>query len=305
MIQRQPNPFDYLKKPSILQMGLTPVALEQLIQPFDDLLLSLFQEHKSRVLKKKPDVLQANSGAQNALLELQAFLQAHLSRYHGFDVVPADPEDVSAHHLLAHISEWMPDDICIIQPESELVSDAGASGDDEFILSAVSVCSPSAWLPEEKFMQPISQIHAPVPGLEKQLLPKMNRFLTHLKPEYPVVRFNWSLQWGDALYRNPAVSDEPKAFPNNVGNLEDTVEIFYRTERQVLLRLPITGAIVFFIRTQISPLGELWGASEGNDSEQTVSPALLINYISRLPAEQRAYKNLDTILTTLQQIRSD
>ncbi|MFO7552014.1 MAG: DUF3445 domain-containing protein, partial [Haliea sp.] len=57
---------------------------------------------------------------------------------------------------------------------------------------------------------------------------------------------NWSVQAGNALCVRPGEGSEGTA-----------AELYYRSERQSLRRLPQTGAIVFTIRVYLHPLAAL------------------------------------------------
>ena len=94
---------------------------------------------------------------------------------------------------------------------------------------------------------PLVDIHAPVPGLRERIGAKIERFMAHLKPSHPVERFNWSLQADDVLCARAPQPDYVDA----------ATELYYRTERQTLRRLPQTGAIVFTIRVYLHSLSAL------------------------------------------------
>tara|TARA_R110002110_G_scaffold91264_2_gene237429 strand:+ start:48345 stop:49163 length:819 start_codon:yes stop_codon:yes gene_type:complete len=143
---------------------------------------------------------------------------------------------VSSEEALWNCSLWVADDLVIMQ----------ADGDD-YRLTAASLCSPSHWRLTDKFAHKLSEIHDPIPGFHDELTPRIKRFMGHLRAQHPVIRFNWSLQASEALQQDP--EEEP--------DVTEATALFYRTERQSLLRLPQTGAIVFTIRVYIHPLESL------------------------------------------------
>ena len=156
---------------------------------------------------------------------------------------------------------------------------------DYYRLSAASLCCPSHWRLEEKFDRPMREIHDPIPDFHRELTPRIDRFFDHLKPEHPVQRFNWSVQEYDNLSQRP--EHEMPIGP--------TTELFYRTERQTLLRLPQSDAIAFTIRVYLHPLDSL-RATPG------ALPALF-SAIDATPAALARYKGFDQLAPALARYR--
>jgi len=74
-------------------------------------------------------------------------------------------------------------------------------------------------------------IHAPVPGLNPKIGATIDRFLVGLKAGNIYSRSNWSLTTDPALF-------QPVALPHGmIGAAEAGELVFYRVERQTLLRL--------------------------------------------------------------------
>jgi len=124
-------------------------------------------------------------------------------------------------------------------------------GDDGYRLTAASLCSPSHWRLAEKFGRPLREIHDPVPGIHGALSPRIDRFLEHLRPAHPVQRFNWTLQADAGLFHDGRAGASAQAGA--------AASLYYRVERQTLLRLPRSGAVVFTIRVFLHPLETLAG----------------------------------------------
>ena len=88
----------------------------------------------------------------------------------------------------------------------------------------------------------------------------MERYFQKLTPEQPVVRYNYSIQLDGELAWSSSVGSEDTfgisrrkdARPNPT--LEN---LHFRSERQVLRRLPRSGAILFTIRTYFHPIIEI------------------------------------------------
>ncbi|MCG8315440.1 MAG: DUF3445 domain-containing protein [Pseudomonadales bacterium] len=273
-----PSPFACLKPGSILHMGLHPITEREWVLPFSMEAFQVFSRHKKQVLTENPETILVDTQANAPLQELAALLSAHLCRHHAEAIascrlavrdIPSD----GALSLLTRISQWLPDDICILQRPQ---------GQSEYSLTAASVFSPSGWSPQEKFLQPLSRIHHRIPGYENRLSASVTRFFNHLRVNSPVERYNWSLQQGSALWRLPAgaISDSYKA-------CVDHEPLYFRSERQSLLRLPDTEAVIFMIRTSLTRLDRLLA-----DSTNTLSISGLLDIIDSLPEEQKSYKDL-------------
>lgn len=289
MPPRTPDPFAFLTRDTLLHMGLNPVTDRDWVAPFSAAELARFHQHKLRLLaagEHAPDSAQPVLVAAQAVAavgECRQALQQHLQRDHGaavaacgiaFKQAPASDATVD----LQDMSLWLPDDICILQ--------ANTGGD--YVLTAAAVFCPSLWLPADKMNKTLADIHHPIPEFGQRLLPSVNRFFHHLKVGRPVVRFNWAIQVGDALAR----------LPGQVARKEGP--LFFRSERQSLLRLPDSGAVVFLIRTQLWSLAELDEISGEVNLLQR-----LLRHIDRLSQPERDYKGIsNSLLTTLEQFRT-
>ncbi|MCB1844132.1 MAG: DUF3445 domain-containing protein, partial [Halioglobus sp.] len=171
---------------------------------------------------------------------------------------------------LWNCSLWVADDLLLLQEVEGC-----------YRLTAASLCSPGDWRLEDKIGQPLGAIHQPVPGFERTLLPGVERFFRHLRSEHPVLRWNWSLQAGDALNARGPRSQHVAA----------ETPLFYRCERQCLKRLPVTGAVVFSIRIYLHPLEAL----------QRVAGAMpaLFEAIATTPPALASYKGFDRLALAL------
>jgi dimethylamine monooxygenase subunit A len=146
-------------------------------------------------------------------------------------------------------------------------------------LVAGQLCFANRWSLEEKMGRSFLDIHAPVPGFGEQIGRASNLLLERLKADRPVWRYNWSLVVGGELdlstKRYAAVQAQmPPITAANCGEV-----CFFRTERQTLARLPLTGAVLFTVHTYRTPLGSLasdpaW-AQRFLEVVDGVSPALL------------------------------
>ncbi|CAK7903501.1 hypothetical protein CAAN3_06S07030 [[Candida] anglica] len=141
--------------------------------------------------------------------------------------------------------------------------------------------------PNDRFNKPLSFIHHPIPGYESKLKVSMNRFFDRILPGQFVTRSNFSMQTHSQFY----VDDKNKGHNNAIEEivplkLEDIdfeKEMHYRSERQVLTKLPKTGAVVFTIRTYLQPLSEV--KRQGPEVRER-----LVGAIKGFPEEIALYK---------------
>lgn len=144
-----------------------------------------------------------------------------------------------------------------------------APGEPEYRLVAGVLCFPSRWHLADKLGRPLTAIHGPVPGYAGDLAARVNRLFAALRPETPLVRWNWLVHPTDTL-RQALREGERSPLPDGRAGW------FLRTERQGLRRLPQSGAVAFTIKTTVTPVATLtapqrqalgaalagWGADE-------------------------------------------
>ncbi|MEM8726224.1 MAG: DUF3445 domain-containing protein [Pseudomonadota bacterium] len=129
------------------------------------------------------------------------------------------------------------------------------AGDDQYRLIGAAVAWPSDWHPNDKIGLPLRALHAPIAGYEGQLATGVDRFMETLKPGSIFGRCNWFIaptrkrRW---IANGPAHHAFAHVTATNAGE-----NLFVRSERQTLRRLPETGAILFTIGIYVEPLGAL------------------------------------------------
>ena len=119
---------------------------------------------------------------------------------------------------------------------------------DGYHLDAAVLCFPSHWRLLDKLGGSATAIHGPVPRYEDDLAEKVDRVLDRLRPGVIVARRNWSVHGDDELHA-PIPPEDPD--PVAVGAVGE--ELWLRSERQTLRRLPESGAVLFTIRVQQAP----------------------------------------------------
>lgn len=134
---------------------------------------------------------------------------------------------------LATIGRLIQEDVNILQKQG-----------DEHVLTGGVMCFPASWTLSEKFMRPMVRIHKPVTDYDKNIAKRVQRLFDGIRPGKPLWRFN-VLGYHDPALHQPRTEDAPryKKSPKPAGYL--------RSERQVMMRLPRTGAVAFIIHTYV------------------------------------------------------
>ena len=122
-------------------------------------------------------------------------------------------------------------------------------GAAEHVMTAAVLAFPASWTLAEKIGRPLSGIHAPVEVYDATLARRVQRLFDALRPEQPLMRFN-AMRYVDPALFQPRTEADPRAHPEGAGR-------YLRAERQVLRRLPATGAVVFSINTWVVALAQL------------------------------------------------
>ena len=112
----------------------------------------------------------------------------------------------------------------------------------EHVLMGGCLCFPASWDLLEKFMKPLTFIHDPVPIYDEILAKRVERLLSSVRPEIPLMRGN-TLRYTDPTLFLPKRNSDP--------DRKDIKGEFIRSERQTLVRLPKSKAVVFSIHTYV------------------------------------------------------
>jgi hypothetical protein len=211
--------------------------------------------------------------------ELLDALVAHLLEHHparyalraGEVVDPRDgtgylPRQRAGLHPVDLAARLVPEDLCLHLP----------GRDGVLRLVAASVAFPSRWVLAEKVGRAVGEVHAPVPGYAGAIGGPVDRVLERLEPARGLWRLNGSVLDDPALFqpRRPA-RVRPARVPDDV---------VLRVERQTLRRLPVSGAVVFTIRTHVDPLAAL--------ADDDAARARVAGWLQGLPGDLAAYKGL-------------
>lgn len=145
---------------------------------------------------------------------------------------------------LLTLGRLVQEDFCILQ--------AGAQG--QHVLAGAILCFPAGWTLAQKIGRGLPGVHAPVAVYDAGLAARVQRLFDAIRPEQPLWRAN-ALPYDDPALFQPRHEDEPRPYGGSDS-------IYVRSERQCLLRLPRTRAVVFSIHTYVVRRDTLTPAQE-------------------------------------------
>jgi len=129
------------------------------------------------------------------------------------------------------------EDLCLLEKQG-----------DEHVLTGACLCFPASWTLAQKLGRPLMGIHRPVPSYDADMGRRVQRLFDALRPEQPLWRMN-SLVYVDPELHQPKPEDAPRT--DRRGGQ------YLRAERQTLLRLPQSRAVLFAIHTYVVRLSDL------------------------------------------------
>ncbi|WP_434286692.1 heme-dependent oxidative N-demethylase family protein [Celeribacter sp. SCSIO 80788] len=192
------------------------------------------------ILTRPEEVVALDESARPAALELFDMLLGMLPGL-GFVLSEAEvtrPDGVTVpldrDHPMQTMGRLLQCDICLMQPDP-------TGETDESVLTGGVLCFPSGWRLPQKFMKPMLRIHKPIEVYTPDLAMRVQRMMN-------------GVQVGRGLMRGTASrSDAHLCDPRSEGELRHGTNTskYIRVERQSLVRLPETRAVVFTIHTQV------------------------------------------------------
>lgn len=323
------RPFRYGPNYAV-NLGIRNMRMEDWIEldneffKFHDAKLERIQERGERLCRTAPE-------ARPAALELVEELAAYLpERYptvfesladgrrgmrnvHTDEVFDLD-EGPRKEDPMQMAARMVQDDIAVMVEKE----------DGQYYLLAGAIHLAGAWRLEDKFGMPLSEIHTSgdVPQYRERLEKSMMNLFRRIKPDAPVLRNNYFIQMNGNLPWNTSLGPEDEhgqRTKNWGGSVPATSadQLWYRSERQSLRRLPKTGAVVFTIRVYFHPVAEIaqepyvpgrlasgirsWGDDVAKYKGREGYEKILLEYLDRKHEEQVA-GGLD--LSKEEQIRS-
>lgn len=241
-------PYDVTVRPRL--PGIKPLAVEDWL--IRDEAFAGQMAYRDRLLDGRRDaVLAMEAGARPAAEEL---LQMVLElAYPGAGSMVERPDGVRVAidraDPMGTLGRLVQEDLCLLEKRGE-----------EHVLTAAVLCFPASWMLSEKFLRPLTAIHVPVKEYDAGIAARVQRLFDGVQPGRPLWRFN-ALWYADADLHQPRSALDRR--PERGGQTAR----YLRSERQTVLRLPETRAVVFSIHTYVVDRAD---APEGSDGLERV-----------------------------------
>ncbi|WP_116132557.1 DUF3445 domain-containing protein [Tropicimonas sp. IMCC34043] len=143
---------------------------------------------------------------------------------------------------LATLGRLVQEDLCVLQkPE----------GADEHVLTAAVLCFPAQWTLAQKLGHPLVRIHRPVAPYDEGVAQRVQRLFDGIQPGRPLWRANLHPAIRPDLFAPKREEDERPPLGADAQ--------YRRSERQCLVRLPESRAVVFSIHTMMLRQRDLAG----------------------------------------------
>lgn len=234
-----------------LRIGLGPLEMDAWLapRPGDAALLA---ERRALATEKSGEVLAALPEGDAPVAELAAVLRGR-----GFAI-----PDTGTLPMLAAMAGALAEDLLVLL----------AAGETYRLVAGV-LCYPNRWRLTEKIGKGLAAIHGPVPDYATALAAPVDRFLARLRPGRAYARANWGLASSPALH-----------LPHPVAPVDPAADgaFYLRREEQGFVKLPATEAVVFSIRTVVTPWAEVPAQNQ----------AAIRDVAGLLSPEWRDYKSL-------------
>lgn len=197
---------------------------------------------RARLIAAQPDLVHAlMPQARAAAAELHAMIAARLPA-EGFvlaggvwtcpdgRLVPDDRDNP-----LITLGLLVQPDLCLMQPGPE----------GEHVLTGAILCFPARWTLAEKIGRPLLRIHRPVPSYDTTMARRVQRLFDAVRADQPLMR-------GNALAHDDPALFVPKPEAEKLPDRTPGSGAYLRIERQCLIRLPVSGAVLFSIQTCVA-----------------------------------------------------
>ena len=308
----KPLPYRAFKHNYTVNMGIRNMDFENWIELDNE--WEKFHNYKlDRIKTKGTELYETSPEARNAAFELLDELWQYLpNRYptlfkqHDYGL-----ENLVTGEILLFKEGFRTDEDPILTASKMIQDDLAIMIEDEkgtYYLKAGAILLAGFWRFRDKYQMPLSMIHTSgdVPQYNEKLHTGMAKFFIRQTCDKPVVRNNHFIQTDDNLPRSYSIGPEEKS---DIGwySAEEAAsaeQLFFRSERQSLRRLPKSGAIVFTIRTYFLPLTEMckekhvprrllngmtsWGDDVKEYKGWDKYKAVIIPYLEKVAAEQEA-----------------
>ncbi len=238
MILQHSLPFAPWADPRTRRLpGILPLDMADWLR-VDDAYAAQMALRDVLIAERPGSVIGQTEMARAAVDELFEFTLAHLpdgfSRK-GPGVVRPDGTKVTLDPAqpLHTFGRLVQEDLCLMQED----------GAGEHLLSAAVLCFPAGWLLAEKLGRPMMRIHAPVGKYTEDVGRRVQRLLDAVRVETPLWRAN--------AHHSRAPLFNPQSETTAKESVAEGEMPFVRSERQCLVRLPHSRAVVFSIHTYL------------------------------------------------------
>lgn len=217
--------------------GILPVEGEDWLR-VDDAHAAQMAE-RERLIGAVPDVVHALLPEGRAAAdELYATILDRLARMEGFrvgrdSVLRPDRVEVALDpsQPLLTLGRLVQEDLCLMEQ---------AGG--EHRLTGGILCFPASWTLGQKIGRALVSIHQPVDSYDDGMARRVQRLFDAIRPGAALWRMNF-LTYDDPALHQPRLEGQHRPRPQG--------HFYIRCERQCLLRLPETRAVVFAIHTYV------------------------------------------------------
>ncbi|SHI82934.1 Protein of unknown function [Shimia gijangensis] len=219
--------------------GIAPLAFEDWLI-VDDAYACQMALRAELISESRSIVLQIDPKAQAAALELlEKCLNLLLARperdFECKDGIITCPDGrrvpLNQADPLGTLGLLTQEDFCILQKDG-----------DEHVLTGAVLCFPASWALSEKFLRPLVGIHQPVDSYTDNIAKRVQRLFDGVRANRPLWRSN-ALWYADAILHQPRRASERRPFA------DPQTAPYFRSEKQSILRLPQSDAVVFSIHT--------------------------------------------------------
>ena len=221
--------------------GLNPIAEGDWLR-VDEVYAEQMAYRRDLLTKKRHDVFRMSDQAGRAATEL---LERILQELEGVDGFQRHGDSVLCPDGFRVEIDWNEPLLSaanLVQEDLVLMQKAG----EEHALTAAVLCFPASWSLDEKFGGGLLKIHKPVDPYTDDIGMRVQRLFDFIKPEHPMWRANF------LIYSNPDLFQPRREDNRRV--IDREAELWVRVERQCLVKLPLSQAVVFSIHSYVVPI---------------------------------------------------
>lgn len=233
-------PYDVLNPRNL--PGIQPLPFKDwLVQ--DDAFAGQMARRETLLAEQRDDVLAMDPGAEPAAQELLDMVLAQVYPGATDSVTRADGVTVTIDRSdpMGTLGRIVQEDFAILEKQG-----------DEHVLTAAVLCFPASWMLSEKFNRPLIGIHDTVDEYDANIAARVQRLFDGIQVDRPLWRFN-------ALWYINAELHQPRSIHDRRTQQTSETGDFMRSEKQMMVRLPKTRAVVFTIHTYVVARSDLLG----------------------------------------------